>query len=325
MIESIEPIDFHIVSHDGLIKFTNIDCDTEIWTQKGWCKAKILNKELTNIWRFTTNASIYYGAEDSLIVCNGRKVEINKCSSIDILQAIQPKTITKIPQLIMDGLVVGDGSAYKGSYILPYLNIGQKDQDYFDSEIKHLIIERQPSTHSLGWRIKTNITTDELPLLPVRPIPNRYLYGTINEICSFLMGLFSANGTGSGNRVSLKSTNYKLIRQSQIMLGLIGIRSYMTTTKPRKIKWSNGEYTSKESFDLNINEDRNVYFRLIGFIQKYKTKLISDKLRFGTTYGSKYSYEILKKELVGEIMWPKIKVDNKYNTFWANGLNVCGN
>jgi hypothetical protein len=38
----------------------------------------------------------------------------------------------------------------------------------------------------------------------------------------------------------------------------------------------------------------------------------------------KTNYEITSKRDLGETHMTQITVDNQYNTFWLNGLNVCG-
>ena len=96
-----------------------------------------------------------------------------------------------------------------------------------------------------------------------------------------LTGLFSANGSViKGNRVSLKSTDYKQMLAVQEELDTLGIGSYITTNKARKQEFANGTYTMKESYDLNISRYDSIlrFAELIGFVQEYKQKALTDLL-----------------------------------------------
>lgn len=114
--------------------------------------------------------------------------------------------------------------------------------------------------------------------LPAAPIGYRG-YPAKAENRNLLCGLFSANGCviESGNRVSLKSIDRVQIEEVKRVLGDMGIESYITTNKPTKVKFENGEYLCKQSYDLNIaNLDSLIEFASkISFVQKYK----QDKLR----------------------------------------------
>ena len=61
------------------------------------------------------------------------------------------------------------------------------------------------------------------------------------------------------------------------MLSSIGIKSYFTTNKYRKVKFSNAEY--KELYDLNITSDVDKFKELIGFIQVYKNEKIDNIIK----------------------------------------------
>ena len=62
------------------------------------------------------------------------------------------------------------------------------------------------------------------------------------------------------------------------MLSSLGISSYITTNKRKNVVFSNGEYSCKESYDINISSGRSDFKRLIGFIQKYKQEKIKEVL-----------------------------------------------
>jgi hypothetical protein len=260
---------FVICKSDGgnyLRDINTINVGDLVWSQKSWSKVIKVSEESIGAIYYETNGGVITAPPSQKVVYNGRKYEIDKVPAIDILQGCGLKSIVHDPQYVMDGLVQGDGSVFKNrTPHTVYLNIGKHDQDYFNSEVKHLIVERQPSTHGYGWKVITKMIPEEMPHLPERSIPYRYVTNYSQYVCSFLRGLFTANGTSSGGSPGLRSTNYKLIRQAQVMLNTVGIRGYIVTSKPRKIKWHNGEYVSKEAYDLDLNYDRLLFYRFIGF------------------------------------------------------------
>ena len=311
----------YVIGRNGLIQIDKIQVGDEIWCYNIW--NKVINKQIINEW---IQVESYCGhiccPKDSAFLLNLRKQPCISANELDILKGPQPNERKIIPELVMDGLMIGDGSLRTKTK--PYLNIGKKDGDYFKQEcgISHLIVEKQPSTHDLGWKVKSSIQIDELPYLPIRPIPNRFVTATKPEICSFLKGLFSANGSISGNRVALRSTCFELILKAQIMLGSIGIASSYSPKEERAVEWENGTYISKKAYDLTIVNDRDLFTKYIGFVQQYKMfkllKTISSVRQTGKTF-----YDIkLKTPVTHQDVW--IQTDNKYNLFWCNGLPVTG-
>ena len=298
----------------GLSKFGECQIGDYIWSEMGWTKIiNYINNGVRDVYKYTTTAGCFYGTKEHQILCEGVKVPINDAYGIDILQGPSVDIRNILPEIVMDGLVLGDGYDYHGKIVLC---IGQNDKDYFESEISHLILNERKTGQ---YEVNTNIY--ELPpIREYRTIPDKYLYGDTDVICSFLRGLYSANGTVINNRIQLKSISLKLIEQVQVMLSSVGIRSYYTTNKAHSVIFDNGEYTCKESYDLHISVDRHIFMQLIGFIQKYKfTNVVNtDKI--------KNTYDIVKVEYIGQEEVFDITVNNCTHTFWCNGLNVsnCG-
>jgi len=113
--------------------------------------------------------------------------------------------------------------------------------------------------------------------LPERVLPLAIHTWSKSNKLSFLCGLFSANGSIVGNyRVTLKSTCKLLILETQKLLKEFEIDSYYTTNKSKSVKFDNGNYICKESYDLNIGKyyDLINFYMNIGFIHQYK----NDKL-----------------------------------------------
>jgi len=299
---------------EGLRQFKDIDVGTYIWSESGWTKiVRKISTGINQVFRYHTRGGTFYGTEKHELVSEGFKMEARFCTDIDTL-AGPDVTTDWDSQIIMDGLVLGDGSFVGNTRVV--LNIGEKDQDYF----KHFKIGESYSK-SYMYIVKTGILPDELTYPSKRQIPERYLKG--NKISSFLRGLFSANGTVLKTRVALKTTSLKLVEQVQMMLSAIGIRSYYTENHPTLIEHHNGEYLSLRSYDVNIS-DTLQFANKIGFIQDYKTEKLNLIKRDLVT--PKVTYDIINKELISEEETFDITVDNSTHTYWTAGLNVsnCG-
>lgn len=315
-----------LLTKEGIRQLKDIKIGDEIWSKEGW--TKIINKWSTGIkkvYEYRTTAGCFYGTENHKLISNGEKIEAQNCESVDIFAAnYTSKTdITLDNQDIMDGLVLGDGTVHKASNNLVHLCIGQDDMDYFESEIKDLILKHRPGLHDYAYLVNTTITASELPKTFDRVVPDRFYYGNKPKICAFLRGLYSANGSVCGSRITLKSASFNIIEQVQTMLSSIGIRSYYTTNKPSNVKFSNGEYLCRKSYDLNISTDRNEFYYLIGFIQDYKNQKVFEIL--SKSKGNrviKKNYDIISDNFVSEEEVFDITVDNNSHTYWTQGCNV---
>jgi hypothetical protein len=316
-----------ILTKDGIRTFKDLQIGNEIWSERGW--TKVVNKWSTGykeVFAYKTKAGVLYSTENHKVVSNGEKIEAMNADTIDILQGnplLDRTDRQNVCQAIVDGLVLGDGTAHKASKQKVYLIVGEKDQDYFTDPISLYFIEPHSADLKRGWKVDTTITDDELPQTFLRTVPDRFIYAEPEVVAGFLRGLFSANGSVCGNRVTLKSSSRKLVEQAQLMLSSIGIRSYFTTNKPTTVTFVNGDYNVKESYDLNITRDRVLFSRIVGFIQKYKNdklaQVISNINREGTT---KESFDIYEVESAGIQEVFDITVDNDTHTYWTGGLNV---
>lgn len=311
-----------ILTPNGLSTMGDIKEGDLIWSKSGWTTViKKWSTGFKDVYNYKTTFGAVPCTENHRLVSNGIKIEAKDCSSIDVLAGNY--TEVKIdPSIVMDGLVIGDGSIHKASKIgnQKLLYIGNDDQDYFTSEVSEFIRDlRWSKAHS----ITTNISESELTLITDREIPSRYVYSDINTQASFLRGLFSANGSVTCKRVTLKATSFKIIKDAQLMLSALGIRSYFTTNKPAICKHKNGVYTSKKSYDLNISTDIDKFSKLIGFIQIYKNNKLKSVLankqgKLERKSGSK----IISNEFLGNFEVFDITVDNEEHTYWSGGHNI---
>lgn len=305
----------------GVREIKDIHIGDKIWSEDGFVTVK--NKWSTGIqevFKFRTTAGIFYGTENHMVVSYGGKIEAKDADGIDILVGPVPTYYKINPQDVMDGLVIGDGSVHKASNDFVYLLIGENDQDYFESEVKDLIISKR-GICSTSYEIRTSISSDELEKTFNRTIPKRLRTNGASTTIGFLRGLFSANGSICGDRVTLKQASLELIEQAQEMLSSIGIRSYITTNKAVQIQHHNGIYESKESYTLNITKGRWLFRDLIGFLQNYKNEKLGQICLKGQGR-TKDTYDIIEKILISKEEVFDIEVNGTSHTYWSSGLNV---
>ena len=321
-----QPGNAPVLTRNGIRLLQDIVIGEEIWSAEGW--TKVTNKVdngIKPVYKYKTTAGYFIGTDNHRLVECGEKKEAQYCDSIDIIAGIDSYTAINIDlQTVMDGVVFGDGSVHKASNNLVYLNIGDNDQEYFESEIKDLIKKKRDGLGQYAYEINTQIKSEEIPLTFNRMIPYRYYTGNIDIVCSFLRGLYSANGSIVNGRVTLKASSFSVIQAVQCMLSSIGIRSYYTTNKATVVEFDNGEYECKESYDLNITTDRTIFVRKIGFIQDYKNKKLKDfidKLQT-TCKPKKTTYNIISVDFICHDKVYDITVDNESHTYWTAGCNV---
>ena len=314
-----------VLTKDGIRTIREVDIGSEIWSKEGW--TKITKKWPTGkneVYQYETTAGRFIGTKNHFVVSGGDKIDVGLSEQIDVLNGPYQKLELLNNSDIMDGLLIGDGSVHKASNNLVILYIGKDDSDYFNCEITHLIKEHRPGIKETAYEVSHNLTYEELPKTFNRKVPDRYLFGDKDKKFSFLRGLYSANGSVCGNRITLKSASIQLIRDVQSMLSSLGIASYYTTNKSAKIKFDNGEYQCKQSYDLNISVDRAKFVESIGFIQQYKNEQI--KIVGCGDKPKKTSYDIKETTFLSIQDTFDISVDNESHTFWTDGLNVfnCG-
>ena len=316
-----------LITPEGIRQLKDVNVGDKIWSEDGWVIVE--NKWSTGIkkvYKYQTTSGTFYGTENHKIVSNSVKIEVEQSDSIDILTKVFDDSgiYSFNLQDIVDGLVIGDGSVHRASNNLVYLNIGEKDKDYFSDDISKLIGKHRPGLCKTAYEIDTTISAEELPILPERTIPDRFYYGSEDKVTSFLLGLFSANGSICGKRVTLKTTCYKLCEQVKDMLSFLGIRSYHTTNKPAKVEFENGDYVCKQSYDINICADNDKFLKRIGFIQKYKNEKLESVIQslVKNNTRAKKTYDIVLKEFISEEEVFDITVSGDSHTYWTGGCNV---
>lgn len=304
-----------VLTPDGIRYLNEVNIGDKIWSGTKW--TTIVNKWSTGIkkvYKYNTTTGYFLGTKNHRIVENQSKIEVQNAENIDWnVGPINYNLINDLnPQDIMDGLVIGDGSKHKASNNLIGLHIGKKDTDYFNSEINNLIIKYRPGITPTFYMIKTTIDDTELKRTYERKVPERFFKGDNKKKLGFLRGLFSANGSVAGKRVTLKQTSYELIQQVQEMLSSVGIHSYITVNKTKSNKFSNDNYIMKQSYGINITSGKELFKKQIGFIQKYKQNIIEN----GNT-NKYYTSKIKNIEEIGEFEVYDLTVDDKNHTYWT--------
>jgi len=319
-----------VLTKDGIREIKDINVGDTIWSEDGW--VHVVNKQASGtkkVFRWRTNAGVFYGTKDHKVVSNGEKIRAVDAESIDILRGTCNND-KLIDNIIMDGIVIGDGSVHKASNNLVHLYIGQNDSDYFTSEINHLIKKHRPGLKECAYEIDTSIISQELPYTYDRFIPDRFKYGNSTVVRSFLRGLFTANGAvlEKYGRVTLAAASERIVEDVQVMLSSIGIKSYITKNKGYTTKFKNGVYTSRKSYDINITTDVHIFAEKVGFIQKYKTdklvKMVNRKKK--AKKPDKITFDIYDIELISTEPVFNLTVSGKHHTYWTGGCNVanCG-
>lgn len=321
-----------VITKDGIRTIKDIKIGDVIWSGSKW--TAVTNKwqsGIKDVYRYRTNAGVFYGTENHRIVQNGSKVEVGHASSIDISKALieMPSAFNNLD--VLNGIIIGDGTYHKASNSI-YINVGAKD--LIDYKNNHLMEYVSRITHHGGvafeqWWVKDNLIDDNnMDILPKRIVPDKYFYGSFEQIRGFLRGLFSANGCvhEKYNRITLKSTSSKLIEQVQQMLSALGIASYITTNKSKDVEFENGCFNCRESYDINITKDRNRFRDLVGFIHEYKNNALNKICETACSNKEKLSYEIKSCDFVSNEPVFDITVDCAEHTFWSGGhlVSNCG-
>lgn len=302
-----------------IVQLGDISIGDTIWSGHNW--TKVINKWSTgvkDVYEYTTSTGYFLGTDNHRIVSKGTKVEVGKAKTID--WNVGDSTLLSKDfdlQTIVDGLVLGDGGIHKASNNLVLLYIGSKDQDYFDSNIKDFIGKDRSKLSKNSYEITTNIKSYELPHTYLREVPDRYFYSNEKTKRSFLRGLFSANGSVVGDRIVLTQSSYNLISQVQEMLSSLGIHSYITTLSSRDRTFSNGVYTTKPSYSINITSGRDIFKEYIGFIQEYKNVKIkpANKAKYLTSKIKSVEYHSTEEVF-------EITVEDDSHTYWTGGVLV---
>ena len=307
----------------GITTLSNINVGDNIWSNSGWTAVK--NKESTglkSVSEYRTTNGTFIGTSDHRIVENGVKIEVKDAESIDsCLVTVDEINYNIIPEYVLNGLMMGDGTIRNAK---PSLCVGEKDYDYYVSEISTLIAK---DGYKYFRNINLDLFIDVSKKTHERDIDLSDL-NTDDKRVSFLRGLYTANGsaikqTDGGVHIILTQTSKDLADKIQWILQSLGYSPRLYKTRGKSTKFPNGVYECKDRFDIKLLKNSDVInFRdTIGFIQSYKTKIL-DTVNIKVAKNKKTVSDIYEVNYIGEHEVYHIEVDNDAHTYWTGGLDV---
>lgn len=268
--------------------------NTKILTPSGYREIKncigdldLINKdnEITNglVWsngikpvielRLSNNTKIKCTSDHIFMVNNGKSYEAAELGGERLMPYFEINN--EINEFTKYGYIQGDGGtgrldseAHKGLEI----HIGEDDDDIFELfNISKEVGKKVYYTN--GYNEILRALKIDSSTLVTRRLPKTFIFWDINDKKMFLKGMYSANGSViKAGRVSYKTVSKQLASEILETLSSFGIKAYVTTNKEKEVEFSNGNYTCKESYDINIaGFDSIVKFaKEIGFVHKYK-------------------------------------------------------
>jgi len=311
-----------VLTPQGIRTFADIDVGSTIWTGKQW--SKVMRKVATGVKqvnRYVTTAGCFLGTQEHRVFENGERVEVQYADGIDVSDGPEMPVQPLDPQDVIDGWVFGDGAYHKASKRV-FLDVGAKDEDIYTSEVAAFVTRETSGAGRYAHRVIITLAEDEVPKTWLRTVPPRFIQGDAKKVRGFLRGLYSANGSVCGGRITLKATSLQAIRDVQVMLSSLGIRSYYTTNKPAVVEFENGEYLCKQSYDLNITHGRQSFMTNIGFVQQYKQEKLREACNLRQRNYRKTTYDIVNVEELGEFPVWDIEVEAEEHAYWTGGLLV---
>ena len=315
--------------------------DHKILTENNWKQLSEISNEdriliQSGAGSFNKNPKLPFEVNNSIVGENGRKYELNL-----------PTEWSKELGLVL-GWLTGDGWLNK-KFNQIGLVFSEQDKDakdiikpVFESYCNRKISELKYKNNCRQIRSSSKHVADFFSKLGVKSIdkevPSSIFTATEEAVVAFLQGLFSSDGTvGMGsesrNYARLNSSSKKLLKQVQVLLLNLGIRSsvYDRFTKPKKFSYTDKEgkeveyKTSGINYELNISKDNlQRFFDKIGFLQKRHNERIAEieKFEFYKEYfvDKVKSIENAGKREVWDITEPIT------HSFIANGIVVhnCG-
>lgn len=231
------------------------------------------------------------------------------------------------------GFLQGDANLTRldsDSHLGLEINIGEDDLDIaelFNIDYK----EGKKSYYTRGYNEICKDLQFQAKVLPERALPQTYVNWSTEQKSSFLRGIYSANGCIiTKSRVSFKGTCLELIEGIKDSLeNDFDISSYVTTNKPKKVKFSNGTYTCKESYDLNIGRFQDVvkFAENIGFIHQYKLdsleETIKEKSPLVLSVKSDGNEEVFDFNLDDDTHWGVVSSDSKNCGYIAHNCEIA--
>lgn len=315
-----QPKDSLILDEDKLLKISNY--------ANSWKSWKVGNKEVLELI-CNNGLKLNFTPEHKLMLEDDSFSEAKNLLNKNLKWNYNfYRTTNDIKELeIINGFLYGDGFSNEDRGILVKIN-KLKESKIFNLLLKYnFYIQNDDNSYTVLYKSKLdcNIHNKEIINinLPKRPLPDYVLYGNSKIVKSFLIGLFEANGSvNKHSQISFKSTNKELIDKVQILLSSFGIPSWQVKNKSKKITWSNGEYISKESYNLQIAPRNSFLFKeRIGFYSEYKNSKIK---KFDGKYNQKLKVVNIKSLGIQEVWDYQMNQIPNYNLCQGIIASNCG-
>lgn len=317
------PASAKLLTREGIRTLGQVDVGTEIWDGEKFVKiVKKWSTGIKDVYDIRTTKGHFLGTENHKVYCNGEKIDAGSATGIDYVSGFTNDEEID-PLDVLNGVVLGEETAHRQNNNLPILYIGEKDKDYFTSEIFKFI----GTKYDHGTFFSVNgcyewVTKCLTTKLSERSIPEEVFTSlTFKQMKGILRGLFTANGCVYDKRIQYKTSCKKLAIQIQEMLNSLGMPCSLVVNKSKLINWNNDDYTSKESYNLILYGVGERFMKQIGFIQKYKmqSKIKDSQL-------SKSPSKVVSKQYVSTEEVFDITVDSPEHRFWTSGCLVsnCG-
>ena len=314
--------------------------DHKVLTDNGWKEIINLTEEDCVLLQsgqgcFNLNPKLTFEVNNKIDGGNGRTYKLNL-----------PREWSKELGLVL-GWLTGDGwlSERYNSMGLVFAPEDREIKDLikpiFESYCNRAIQERNYKNGCVQIRSASKYVIDYFKKIGVteeRCVPSSLFIATEEAVVGFLQGLFAADGTigiskKSRNYIKLNSSSIKLLKDVQLLLLNLGIKSsiYDRSTKPKEFKYTNSEgelviyTTSGINYELNISKE-NVprFLAKVGFLHtKFKEKAI--KLRKFKFYEEHFLDVVKSVDYVGKREVYDL-TEPTTHSFIANGIVVhnCG-
>lgn len=258
----------------------------ELYTHKSW------KTGVKNTIKLTTNAGheIVVTPEHQIMLEDGSFIEAEDSLDKSIAWGLGSRSSDSVLESdVLLGFLFGDGSI-SGRGLGVQVKINKEREMEVASLLQTFGLIQQEG--GAFYKNKKSLESDlgrGLGFLDFRVfdrnVPEEILYSNSQTSKGFLRGLFEANGsvTKSSSQISLKSTNRQLVSDIQIMLASFGVPSWIVVNPAKEIKWKNGTYLSRTSYNLQIApRNSKIFLERIGFVSDYKNnriKLLDGKYR----------------------------------------------
>jgi ribonucleoside-diphosphate reductase alpha chain len=300
-----------VLTPNGIRTFDDIDEGDSVWTGVQWASVK--RKWCTGVkpvYSVVTAEGEFIGTENHRVFEKGKRVEAKDALSIDVAVGKDVILSVCIPECVMDGAMLEYGGHNSVSGFS--LHIPTQNNEFFDSQIAHLIKGKSSPSSVASYAVETSLCPEDLQKIQDRRIPDRLMKGGIDEICSLLRGIFSVAGGISTGYVYYRTASKHMASQVQLLLSSLGILSYMVPSAAPSEK-----HTGLQYHQLILYESSEKFMQWVGFIQKSRSKARLTKSR-----PQVLPNKIRSRTYIGDFKVFDIEVDAPEHSYWTGGLLV---